>query len=143
VIIDDITIYQNPLITHRAVKIILPDGQRYVLDYWEGVSSGKASILPEATWINNWQGKVGFNNTADIHRTYHEQALESLIRSYGEEKGIEVFKSTYKQDPGKANVVVNSYKRNPWFNPRPPEPMKVPDLKDLNGKGPSLGGHRW
>jgi hypothetical protein len=143
VIIDDITIYQNPLINHRAVKIILPDGQRYVLDYWEGVSTGKASILPEATWINNWQGKVGFNNTADIHRTYHEQALESLIRNYGEEKGIAVFRSTYKQSPGKANAVVNSYKTNPWFNPKPPEPMKVPDLTNLNGKGSSLGGHRW
>ena len=140
-IVDDIVIYQNALINHRAVKIITPDGHRFVLDYWEGVSSGKASILTEDHWISNWQNKLGFDSSAEIHRTTDERALENLIRSQGEEKGIQIFKAVSKQNPGKAQAVVNSYKTNPWFKPN--EGADI-DPKKLDGAiGPSGRGRQW
>jgi len=140
-IITDITAYRNPWVNHRATRIILPNGDRVILDYWESMPAGEAKIYPESEWIKRYQEKLGGSPT--INRSEDEIFLEKSIRDYGKEKGLQIFRRSYRNNPTKAEILIKSYERDPWFNPNPPQPMRIPDLRNLNGRGPSIGGHRW
>ncbi len=43
---------------HSATKVILPNGERYVLDYWEGMQTKKSTVYPEDEWLSKWKNKM-------------------------------------------------------------------------------------
>ncbi len=44
---------------HVATRVILPDGRRYVLDYWEAMRGGQRQMIPEAEWRKRWRERLG------------------------------------------------------------------------------------
>lgn len=110
-IITDIVCFRNSLIGHRATRVILPNGDRVVLDYWEGMATGKPAVYPEDQWIAKWKAKLG--GSPEIHRTGDELGLKQMIQTFGEEKGSRLFMSQAK-DKEKAQAVLNSWRKNPW-----------------------------
>jgi hypothetical protein len=61
VTVTEITCYRNEWISHRATRLILPDGQRYVVDFWEGMLAGEPRIYSENDWITHYRARVGGN----------------------------------------------------------------------------------
>jgi hypothetical protein len=61
VTVTEITCYRNEWISHQATRLILPDGQRYVIDFWEGLLFGEPRIYQENDWINHYRARVGGN----------------------------------------------------------------------------------
>ncbi len=110
-IITDIVCFRNSLIGHRATRVILPNGDRVVLDYWEGMATGKPAVYPEDQWIAKWKAKLG--GSPEIHRTGDELGLKQMIQTFGEEKGTRLFMSQAK-DREKAQSILNSWRKNPW-----------------------------
>lgn len=61
VTVTEITCYRNEWISHQATRLILPDGQRFVIDFWEGILAGEPRIYAENDWITHYKARVGGN----------------------------------------------------------------------------------
>lgn len=59
--VTEISCYRNEWISHQATRLILPDGQRFVVDFWEGLLTGEPRIYAESDWINHYRARVGGN----------------------------------------------------------------------------------
>lgn len=111
---------------HCSTRVTLPDGRRFMMDYWEAISTGNAVLQPERDWIRNWHGKISglLGYDAAVRRSAFEQELKNSIAFRGEERGIEVFRIQNRpgitvgantfMPPAKLETVINSWRREPW-----------------------------
>lgn len=108
----------NPLANHIANEVILKNGDRYVVDMWETMATGEVKIYPESAWIEKWRGPGYVGSYSDVSlggESSLEADLTKKIREAGQEEGIKKFLSQYPgHDKAKAEMIVNSYKANPW-----------------------------
>ncbi len=110
--VDLIVLQRNPLMNHAATKVILPNGDRYVLDYWEGMQEGGPRVYTEKDWLNKWRDKLGGDPRLD-HEAYLVRRLRQLVAILGDtEEAIEIFLDD--GDSPIARTIVQSYRRNPW-----------------------------
>lgn len=101
---------------HRATRVVLPDGERYVVDYWEGVSTGKPQMISEEEWIKKWREKIGRMDYR-INRDTAEKNLKDLIKEMGEEKGIKAFRAVSKKNgmpDERIELWIRCWERKPW-----------------------------
>lgn len=109
----------NPCGNHIANEVITKTGERYVIDMWESMYTGKPKIYPESEWIEKWKSEWSIGKSATVTRGGGTSSLETdltnQIRAEGVEKGIESFRAKY---PGhyraQADTVINSFKAQPW-----------------------------
>ena len=107
---------------HRATRVILPDGRRFVVDYWDGVSTGTGRLVPESEWAAKWLKLVGDDlfgpQDSIVMRGQEEMTLKNLInKAHGdEEKAFEVFRRAGARDKYDTHpeTWINSWKREPW-----------------------------
>ena len=110
--LDEIVLQRNPLMNHAATKVILPNGDRYVLDYWEGMQEGAPQVYTEQDWLNKWQDQLGGAPQIE-HLGYLESRLRHLVAILGDTgEAIEMFLDD--RDSPVARTIVQSYRRNPW-----------------------------
>ena len=117
-VVTDIAASNNPFLGHRATKVILPDGQRLVLDYWESMPSGSPKIYQEDQWIEQWNQKLMGNilGRVEVDRHPDELLLKSQIENFGEEAGVQKFRSYFanRGRAGHAETLIRSWGKNPW-----------------------------
>ena len=107
---------------HNSSRIITPNGDRFVIDYWQGMQD-KQAVYTEDEWVRQQtekgRGKIVRTYTgdeSDILKGGEEGMLNHCINRYGEEEGIKKFmsKSTKDLPYGKRQALVLSYKKSPW-----------------------------
>jgi hypothetical protein len=54
-----ILIERNSLVNHIANVVQFPNGEKYVVDVWKSLSTGKPAIYTEANWIAEWNKELG------------------------------------------------------------------------------------
>jgi hypothetical protein len=118
-IITDISASNNRFLGHRATKVILPDGRRVVLDYWEGMpKKGKQKIYSEEEWIEKWNKKLwgDYLGKAQVDRHPDELNLKQYISDWGEEIGINKFRAYQSGKNGTeyADIFIRSWEKSPW-----------------------------
>jgi hypothetical protein len=101
---------------HAATRVILPDGSRHVLDYWDalGRNRGRPSHLrDEADWIADWSAEIG---EGVVDRSVDELTLRSFIDQYGPERGREAFRRAMAKHgkAGQAETLIRSWVTQPW-----------------------------
>lgn len=117
-IVTDIAASNNPFLGHRATKVILPDGSRKVLDFWESLPGGKPKIYDEDKWIERWNDKLWGNALGEVSINRHEDELnlKGLIDDWGEEAGKEKFRLYNAKKKGRdyAETFIRSWEKKPW-----------------------------
>lgn len=107
---------------HNSTRIITPNGDRFVIDYWQGVQGGE-TVYTEDEWIKQQaaegRSEIVRSHTgdrADITTGGEEGMLNSFINKYGEDEGIRKFlsKQTKMLPQGKRQAIVSSYQKSPW-----------------------------
>ena len=106
---------------HRATRIILPNGERYVVDYWEsmGRGGGKGKVVPESEWVQKWNKEIGSDFIAQVGHPENSPDMASVKRTM-EAPTMQGKPDDYKlkvlqQSMGdKAETYFNSWKRSPW-----------------------------
>jgi hypothetical protein len=111
--VDQIALNPDGWSNHAATQITTPQGQKYIVDFWEGTHKGTAQIYSEAEWMAKWRDKLGQN--VPQYRNTLERELEMMIRKHGEENGLEIFRANYTANVPQTEAVVNGYKKHPWF----------------------------
>ena len=108
----------NPYLGHRATKVILPDGRRIVIDYWEGMPEGKPSISSETEWIKRWHKNLWGDYLGEPFVVRHpdELNLKDYIANWGEDEGMEKFRNFHSRrgKPGYAETLIRSWEKEPW-----------------------------
>lgn len=79
---------------HAATRVILPNGESYILDFWEGITEreGKNAneplqikIVPENVWTMKWRAAIGSpSDEAEVSNVNPKQAL---LRDYLQQAG--------------------------------------------------------
>lgn len=101
---------------HRATRVILPNGERYMLDYWQWMGRSKGEeprLLTEKEWIKQWKKKIGEDDHV-IQRSPEEQNLKQYIIEKGEKEGMKLFMRNYKKTRDEALIILKSWRKNPW-----------------------------
>ena len=85
-------------INHIANRVTLPDGRRYIVDFWEGLVTGQSApaIIPEAVWVARWTTRcnvpavsgTGGNDPVDVVEPDDKGELLDKVRAYGQEWGV-------------------------------------------------------
>ncbi len=124
---------------HVATRVILPDGRRYVLDYWEGMRGGQRQMVPEAEWRARWKERLGadmrFKGSGDFGQEAAECRVHDEVRAATkaggtEDQGLETFRrkeaESVRTGPGteaekaarlkQIDTMVQSYRRAGRFN---------------------------
>jgi len=124
VIIDQILIERNDNYNHVANLIILPNGERKVVDFWEGIQEGKGQVMDEKDWLKKWDDELGkpLWGANKVTRNELQDALLKEIKDAGDtEKGIAKFLHYHKKfAPSKyksAQLIAKSYMKDPWGDP--------------------------
>jgi hypothetical protein len=99
---------------HRAARVVLPDGRRFVVDYWDAVGSGSPELQPQTVWVKKWRDRIGFADSV-LSASDDEAILKKAVLRLGEEKGFDLFR---KQNKGLKNahpeIWIKSWQREPW-----------------------------
>lgn len=95
---------------HVANRVILPDGRRYILDYWEGNRSGRTSMVTEEVWVARWKERTGEDlkyigsNNRYVRKDQTElmNQVESLKKNKGKslEEALEEFRRNREEAIG-------------------------------------------
>jgi hypothetical protein len=101
---------------HAATRVILPDGRRYVMDFWDAMGPSKGQpprLVPEGEWAGRWSQRIP---SGQISRTEWEQQLREHILTMGENKGIKAFRlhNAKTGDAARAETLINSWRVQPW-----------------------------
>ena len=125
---------------HAAVRVILPNGESYVLDFWQAVGdrqrglyeeavdyaydkvfSGtpkkpEVKIMKESQWIKKWSDKIGEPGDRAVAYNLNEDQhlLKSMINTLGDEEGgIQAFRRSMagKLSVQELETIINNYKK--------------------------------
>ncbi len=128
-VVGRLALQRNFFANHAATLVITPDGERLVMDFWDGVQNEKApQIITEKEWIAKWNKELGdptYGKNSIVERGIWETTLSEDIDACGGdvEKGIQRFLGPYKpKNPGEpgyeaylqAQATVKSFRRDPW-----------------------------
>lgn len=88
-IVNTIALERNLFANHVAVRVILPSGERLVLDVWEGLRDAAAgevrpSISTEAEWLDRWARELRATFPGDGHIRLVTDHDETFTRLEGE-----------------------------------------------------------
>jgi hypothetical protein len=97
---------------HRATRVVLPDGRRFVVDYWDAVGSGDPELQPQTAWVKKWRDRIGPADSV-LSTSDDEVILKKAVVRLGEEKGLALFR---KQNKRLVNpeIWIKSWQREPW-----------------------------
>lgn len=99
---------------HRATRVVLPDGRRFVVDYWDAVGSGTPQLQGQTEWVKKWRDRIGVADSV-LSGSDDEVILKKAVVRLGEEKGFALFR---KQNKGLKNlnpeIWIKSWQREPW-----------------------------
>lgn len=79
---------------HAATRVILPNGESYILDFWEGITEreGKNAneplqikIVPENVWTMKWRAAIG--SPSDEAEVSNINAKQALLQDYLQQAG--------------------------------------------------------
>ncbi len=112
-------IYDNPLRNHASTVIIMGNGERYVLDYWESIKTGVPSISKESEWIAKWKDHMWGGDCRIYERGPLEMQLKTSMEKLGQAKEEQIFDLFRKQaakdgKSSQAEVIIKSWRKNPW-----------------------------
>lgn len=74
---------------HVATRVILPDGRRFVLDYWEANRGSALQMVSEEQWVARWRSRLG-EDTRYMGSSVNdaiEGKLDSQVEAYQKTKG--------------------------------------------------------
>jgi hypothetical protein len=106
---------------HAATRVILPDGRRYIMDFWDqiGRSQGTpARLIPEDAWTQQWRGELLGGGT--VSRTSYEQALHDEVDAWGEQDGPAHFREQFAKHnitrltSVQVETMIRSWRASPW-----------------------------
>ena len=124
------------LINHAATRVTLPNGEKYVLDYWEGIQNKEKRVYTEDAWVKRhsekldtlWQGTEidyeqstvsvsSVNDSLNAATSMSERRLDKLIENYGVTEGKKLFLERIKKQDLKdlpdAKKLVAQWRRKP------------------------------
>jgi hypothetical protein len=114
-LVEEIIVNPNGYSNHASTQVVLQNGDRYIVDMWQGMHEGSSRIYKEDEWLATWKERIGGN--PPVLRNNYEIQLEDSIRAAGNvREGIENFMHDLK-DSENAKITVRSYTKNPWFIP--------------------------
>ena len=120
---------------HTATRVILPNGESYILDYWSAIGDrqekwftdqayqaifgeptprDRIELIPEKQWINKWTQRIGPADAVVQDNTSGQQYLQNLYKHHdSEEAGIQAWrKSGQRTVPdNQADTVINYWKK--------------------------------
>ena len=102
---------------HTANRVVLPNGQRVMVDYWEAIGNSRRTeprVVTEEEWLQRWE-----SGERRVNRTDVEHRLKELIATEGEEDGFRRFREeaaskAVSATPNQAEVWIRSWKLSPW-----------------------------
>ena len=105
---------------HIANRITFPNGERYVIDYWESAASGKPEVIPEKEWVQKWQKKLAYD--AVVQQSDQMDQRKSFIDNYKQSRGNtlqaehQALQDYQKAHPGERTVetLARSWRDRPW-----------------------------
>ena len=117
--VESITLERNSNVNHRATLVILPGGERKVLDFWDGMQKGSGQVMDEKDWLKKWNEKLGEPWWGENHVLEHpamQVDLKAFMNQYGDENGKAAFLRYYEKQGqlGAAQSVLKSYGKEPW-----------------------------
>jgi hypothetical protein len=100
---------------HTATRIILPDGQRVIADFWDSMGRSRGTpprLVPESEWAETW----GHELFGQITRNADERRLKEFVTRYGEERGLAALRDAMSKahDLAHADTLIRSWKQDPW-----------------------------
>ena len=104
---------------HRATRVVLPDGRRFIVDFWEGVGSGQPRMVPEKEWSDRWKKRIGdqlIGIDSGVQLLKEEQKALKQLMGYDEEKSFNIYRMAMKKDGkgAEAEIWIKSWKLDPW-----------------------------
>ena len=114
-IVDELVLDPGLPINHAATRIILPDGRRFILDYWEAMgrsSNGAPHLVTENAWISKWRGEL--IGPGHAGRTIEENNLKHYVEKFGEHDGIDAFRKFKFGNHAVRETIIRSWMTNPW-----------------------------
>lgn len=111
---------------HRATRVVLPDGRRFVVDYWQAISSGNPRMVPESEWTATWNKRVGDQligiDSGVVQWTEDQVRLRTLVKTHGEARAFDIYRKTYSpttlgpnvRAKGDPDTWIRSWKLDPW-----------------------------
>ena len=108
-------------INHAATRVILPDGRRYILDFWDAIGNYQPNhqvLIPEDTWRQTWEERLG--GGGHIVRSNLEIQLREQIDIWGFEDGTKHFRKavadhmTDRVNSLQVEALIRSWQGSPW-----------------------------
>ncbi|HET9655312.1 MAG TPA: hypothetical protein VFP72_08155 [Kineosporiaceae bacterium] len=101
---------------HAATRVILPDGRRFVMDFWEAMGRSQGAppkLVPEDVWAVRWAGQIP---EAQLSRTADELALREQVLTVGEDRAFASFRQAAARtgQSAQAETLIRSWSLNPW-----------------------------
>jgi len=78
-VMTQITVEADSLRNHTANEVILPNGERYIIDNWISMIEGSPCIYPEDKWIKMTKKNL-LSPNATVVRGFYEDALEGYAK---------------------------------------------------------------
>lgn len=122
-------------VNHGATKVISPTGERYVIDFWEGMDTEKPAVYKEKEWLTKWKKEFADKNEmnrmmqesgyersehawreVEVIRSQEEKYLKNYItqfKKFGEQRAKEIYLEN-AADKNIAQTVIKSWEREPW-----------------------------
>jgi hypothetical protein len=76
---------------HIATRVTLPDGRRFVLDYWDASRGAGCQMVSEEEWLARWRGRIGedaaITGSGDFGRQMIESRVDEAVAKVGGEGG--------------------------------------------------------
>jgi hypothetical protein len=99
--------------SHRATRVVLPDGRRVVVESWHAIDSGQPRLQMQTAWIAAWRERIGAD--AVVQLSDEEVLLKQTVKKNGEAKGLAAFEKAVKnRKNGNGPLWVTSWQREPW-----------------------------
>ena len=113
---------------HAATRITLPNGEKYILDYWEGMQNNRSAVYKEKEWIDTYKKdynlknkgtKVEYEYSNKVNNEQHNShLLKQRIDRYGVNEGKKRFLDFIKKnntiDLPNAQKIVAAWEKRPW-----------------------------
>jgi len=126
--------------SHGATRVTLPNGDCYILDYWDAIGDRQVKwgtdvayqqifgepaprqsiqLIPQNEWIKTWREKIGWDDTEVRNLTYAQEQLKEAIRhADSEAEGIEEWRNMRSRgvpDHQMETVINDWHKNGVWW----------------------------